>query len=251
MANPSNLYAEKIFAEHPSALFTLDDDADYLSIIPSANRDLNTWTKSGVTSVTEIGINSTPARPADEFTVYRALLPEPASTVSNPDATGTLSLGTFDIPDGGFSAGLYVYFTNPYFKTITFTVAGTSYTSSTTLNYSDMGKWIFISKTITTPALFGATINIEIGYGKNTAGTDIYEIYLAGITAGKYADEYNASSFGGASKIFSAATTATSGTGTTATIGIVRIPVAILIIKANGCLAKLKLTCYAVTSSAN
>lgn len=197
MANPSNLYAEKIFAEQPSALFTLDDDADYLSLI--SNRDLTnvTWTKSGVTSVTEVGINATPARPVDDFTVYRVLLPEPSSTVSNPDATATLSLANIDIPSGGFSAGLYLYFTNPYFKTITIKATSTNtYSDSVTLTYADMGEWLFISKTLVTPALTGATLSIEIGYDKNTTATDVYEVYIAGVTAGQYADEFNASSGG-------------------------------------------------------
>jgi hypothetical protein len=33
MSNPSNLYAEKVFAEHPTGLWALDDKADYISII--------------------------------------------------------------------------------------------------------------------------------------------------------------------------------------------------------------------------
>jgi hypothetical protein len=34
MINPSNLYAEKIFSEHPIAMWALDDQVDYLSLIP-------------------------------------------------------------------------------------------------------------------------------------------------------------------------------------------------------------------------
>jgi signal transduction protein with GAF and PtsI domain len=43
MANPSNLYAEKIFAEHPSALWALDDTANFISYISSSTQDLSTW----------------------------------------------------------------------------------------------------------------------------------------------------------------------------------------------------------------
>jgi hypothetical protein len=53
--SPSNLYAEKVFAEHPLSLWALDDDADYLSLIdnkflgtsyvPSSDkRNLSNWT---------------------------------------------------------------------------------------------------------------------------------------------------------------------------------------------------------------
>jgi hypothetical protein len=200
MANPSNLYAEKIFAEHPSALFTLDDNIDYLSIISEANRNLTTWTPSASVSASEVGILAQPKRPVDNFVVYRVSVPEPSSTTSNPDATATLSLGTFDIPIGGFSAGIYVFFTNPYFKTITFKATATNtYTESYTLNSSQAGSWVFISKTLITPAMYGATLSIEIGYDKNTVATDDYEIYLSGYTAGQYAEEFNSSSFGASS----------------------------------------------------
>jgi hypothetical protein len=43
MSNPSNLYAEKIFAEHPIALWPLDEDVNYLSLISSTDRDISTW----------------------------------------------------------------------------------------------------------------------------------------------------------------------------------------------------------------
>jgi hypothetical protein len=43
MPNPSNLYAEKIFAEHPLALWSLDEKVDYLSKITNTNRDMSSW----------------------------------------------------------------------------------------------------------------------------------------------------------------------------------------------------------------
>ena len=43
MSSPSNLYAEKVFAEHPIALWPLDDVADYVSLVSETNRDLRLW----------------------------------------------------------------------------------------------------------------------------------------------------------------------------------------------------------------
>jgi hypothetical protein len=43
MSNPSNLYAEKIYAEHPLALWALDDKADYISLITEPKRNLLNW----------------------------------------------------------------------------------------------------------------------------------------------------------------------------------------------------------------
>ena len=45
MSTPSNLYAEKVFAEHPTGLWALDDKADYISLISEAQRVLSDTTK--------------------------------------------------------------------------------------------------------------------------------------------------------------------------------------------------------------
>ena len=50
MSNPSNLYAEKIFSEHPLALWALDDKLDYISLISEAQRNiLGSWEETGCT----------------------------------------------------------------------------------------------------------------------------------------------------------------------------------------------------------
>ena len=41
MSTPSNLYAEKVFAEHPTGLWALDDNADYISLISEQQRNLS------------------------------------------------------------------------------------------------------------------------------------------------------------------------------------------------------------------
>jgi hypothetical protein len=50
MSSPSNLYAEKVFSEHPMALWALDDKLDYVSLISEAQRNILTlWDKTGCT----------------------------------------------------------------------------------------------------------------------------------------------------------------------------------------------------------
>ena len=54
MANPSNLYAEKIFSEHPLALWALDQTVDYISLFDLDYQDIqNYWTVSGATASLE------------------------------------------------------------------------------------------------------------------------------------------------------------------------------------------------------
>ena len=50
MSNPSNLYAEKIYSEHPLVLWALDDKLDYKSLISEGQRNLTTlWTPTSAT----------------------------------------------------------------------------------------------------------------------------------------------------------------------------------------------------------
>jgi hypothetical protein len=53
MTIASNAYAEKVFAEHPIALWSLDDNADYVSLITETQREISTgngWTIAGATA---------------------------------------------------------------------------------------------------------------------------------------------------------------------------------------------------------
>ena len=52
MTVPSNLYAEKVFAEHPTILWALDDTVDYISLINEADRDVSGWTITNATATT-------------------------------------------------------------------------------------------------------------------------------------------------------------------------------------------------------
>jgi len=50
MSIPSNLYAEKVFAEHPTVLWALDDKADYISLINEEERSVFNWSVTGGSS---------------------------------------------------------------------------------------------------------------------------------------------------------------------------------------------------------
>ena len=44
MTTPSNSYAEKVYAEHPIGLWTLDESVDYVSLITEDDRNMeNSW----------------------------------------------------------------------------------------------------------------------------------------------------------------------------------------------------------------
>ena len=83
MTTASNLYAEKIFAEHPLAIWPLDDSADYISLISEAQRDISNatnWTLTGGTVIagsTPVfnGENQVQPFPDSYRKVFRSTLP--------------------------------------------------------------------------------------------------------------------------------------------------------------------------------
>lgn len=62
MSSSSNLYAERVFAEHPITLWSLDDAADYVSLISEPQRSFNSWSISGGTK--EVSDNTDEERPS-------------------------------------------------------------------------------------------------------------------------------------------------------------------------------------------
>ena len=118
MSNASNLYAEKIYSEHPIVLWALDDKADYVSLISEAQRDIGLlWN----------GINggSTPmATPADApfpdshtTLIYGNVPTEESLEVSlwSPDL---LNFQELDTDLDTFSIGTYFYSNSSYLKSI-------------------------------------------------------------------------------------------------------------------------------------
>jgi hypothetical protein len=51
MTTPLNLYATKVFAEHPISMWALDESVGYVSLIDPINQDLSYWEISGATIV--------------------------------------------------------------------------------------------------------------------------------------------------------------------------------------------------------
>jgi len=69
MSNPSNLYAEQVFSEHPLALWPLDETVDYLSITTENAKDLSN-TSSWTYSNCSVSIDSSQSIPNSSKVVY-------------------------------------------------------------------------------------------------------------------------------------------------------------------------------------
>lgn len=218
MANPLNLYATKVFAEHPIALWALDETVDFVSLLDvsdqsfSDNKDqnLSTWIIDGATVV-------------DAYNDPSFLQQPQASLFPNVPTNGVIgSIGNsnfisfttpFSIQEsdinqdlGSIAIGAYFYLFNlptvngeeiPVDITIGYIYedpdTSEEFSNIKTTSLSATDGWAFISETFDLPDTFNnLKITIEVSY----AGDEDYDFAINGISIGQWAEEFHAQSLG-------------------------------------------------------
>jgi hypothetical protein len=201
MSNPSNLYAEKVFSEHPIALWALDDTADYVSLISEEQRIFTNWDITNGSSSVVTNIFNEP---------FTSSVINKVVADQNPEFTDLLCVGpdlfnfkSLDINLGTFSVSAYINSLTPY---ITGIDIGYEYYDSTTgtkiqnfkhYDTTIYDKWLFVSETFHTP-IDNQTMRpiIKIHYFNNPENEDEYSFLVNGISVGQWSEEFQAFSLG-------------------------------------------------------
>jgi hypothetical protein len=178
----ANLYAEKIFAEHPIAIWSLDDDLTFTSLITTA-KDLNNWTFSGGTAAAITASDSEYRTP-----------PILTSTINLIKAAGSTSI-TFTcnqtVPaNTDFTIAFYYFCENPYATSIDITYNGV------TKNFliDKTNSWNFISQNFAgASSAIAPTIKVNYISGKEA------DVLINGLSIGNKSEEFNKISTGVAS----------------------------------------------------
>lgn len=202
MSNPSNLYAEKIYAEHPLVLWALDDKADYISLITEEQRDIDDlWTTTGGT--TSIGVISGDPFPESVTTLIEGDVPTGETNKITSISPNLVNFTDLNFDLGTFSVGTYFYSNSAYLKTVSI---GFEYTDTTTSNVvrdlktyttSLYQNWAFISGTFDIPdENTNARLVIEIDTDSGGTVESEYGFYINGISFGQWSEEFNTASLG-------------------------------------------------------
>lgn len=204
MANPSNLYAEKIYSEHPLALWALDDKADYISLITEAERDiLDEWTVTGGTATTSsVGLLNDPFIDSVTTSLEGDV---PTGTTADIVCVGPGLINFTDLNStlGTFCVGAYFYSNSAYLQSVSI---GYEYTDTTTalvvqhlktFNTQLFQSWGFVSETFEIPNE-SANLRpvIKITYTDGGAVPSDYQFYINGVTVGQWSEEFNTTSLG-------------------------------------------------------
>lgn len=203
MSTPSNLYAEKVFAEHPLGLWALDDQLDYLTLISDAQRDIEAeWTVTGGTPYVGTAITDEPFQ-SSPTTVLQGDVPSGATNDIICVSPNLVNLNTLNQDLGSFSVGGYVFCDSAYLQSISIGYEYTDPSTSAIVNHvktfetNTTQSWLFVSETFEAPSV-NATIRAYLKITTLSGGltTEAYRFYINGITVGQWSEEFNVTSLG-------------------------------------------------------
>lgn len=204
MSNSSNLYAEKVYSEHPTVLWALDDKCDYISFLDETSRNVfSSWSVSNGALSSGSSIVDKPFKDS-VASIVKGDVPEVGeTTIIELVSSDLLNLQDFDQNLETFSTSAYVFSNSPSLKSILIGYEYTDPDTSTvvqqlktfTVDYYD--SWGFVSETFPIPevdAEIRLVLKIESYYGGTTV--DDYEYFINGVTLGQWSEEFNATSLG-------------------------------------------------------
>jgi len=200
----SNLYADKAFSEHPSGLWSLDDSADYVSLISNSNRNVYNWTTTGCTATQVTNVKN---EPFIDSSITRIVV-DVVENLGDGEATflcqssAVLDFSQLQTSLGTFAIGAYVYTISPY---ITGYELGYEYYNPATGGWSQTTKifniavterWIFLSETFEIPNESGPVRLIL--KGRFLGGFEEFENYILinGVSFGQWSEEFSSTSLG-------------------------------------------------------
>jgi len=201
MSIPSNLYAEKIFSEHPTSIWALDDNIDYISLISENDRNIYSWSIDGGSAYSDDDITDEPFPSSSVTKIVGNLFTEESGQIV------CISDEVFNLEDlndymQNFCIGSYFYSNSSYISGIEIgyryydETIGDTVEKIKNFGTSVYGKWVFVSETFPILSEVGS-IQIVIKINYISGGTqDDYIFYVNGVTAGQWSEEFNSTSLG-------------------------------------------------------
>lgn len=202
MSIPSNLYAEKAFAEHPIALWSLDDKVDYLSLISDLDRNVYDWYAENCITENASGTIGEPFISTSVTKISGNVISQDSGSFSCT-SPNVLDFSEINKDLGTFSIGAYIYSTSPYITSYEigyeyFDVPLGEWVKNTKIfNITIMDKWIFLSNSFPVPNDEGAMrIVVKANFLGGYTDPSENSILVNGITLGQWSEEFSSTSLG-------------------------------------------------------
>lgn len=199
MAVKSNSYANRVFAEHPIGLWSLDDNIDYISLISEPNRDIEIWPTI---------INATVSEYTSDFPpkIFSNTIANSIETNYATDEEHEVTLvsdtifSTSDLSQelDTFAISFYANARSSNISSIQFGYRYGTTDTLTTFQVYNVSEWFLVSDTFVPPAgTEDIKIVIKIKYTSNSG-----EILINGITTGQWSENFYATSLGKSTQEF-------------------------------------------------
>ncbi len=202
MTTPSNLYAEKIFSEHPTIMWSLDDDADYISFVSESERVMTGWTiedGSAYTSSTDIN------QPFEDSVLNLIEGDVPVTSIGSTTciSTNLVNFTDLDQDRNTFAVGAYFYSASPFLVSVEIGYEYTDTTTSQIIQDLELFKtsifqaWGFVSGTFEIPnENTNLRLVIKFNYEDGGSGSSDYQFYVNGFSLGQWCENVHATSLG-------------------------------------------------------
>jgi hypothetical protein len=189
----SNLYASRAFAEHPIALWSLDEDFTFLSLISNSYKDLENWSKvnASVDTLADLsGFESVPLS-SDFVTNVNLMSPSAGYTLSLTSASISNSLN-LDSSKGTVSINSYVFHENSSIISVSigFNIDGTE--RLTKYFNLEKNKWSMVSHTAEVSNSTSITPVIKMEFSSYSSDP----VTINGLSVGQWSESYRSVSTG-------------------------------------------------------
>jgi hypothetical protein len=203
LSTPSNLYAEKIYAENPTALWSLDDKCDFVSYFSETDKNILNWTATGLDSSTNPNKLSFDGKlfpflplPLESATKFFG---SSSGSVGNEKTVVLRSPNGFSVNgDGKFSVGFYFYSNTASIESLKVFAHPTTTSTTTALKEISTYKykeWNFFNfSELSSDHKDYDYLEIAVKY-KIKTGED-YSFYINGFSIGSNIENFNTESTG-------------------------------------------------------
>jgi hypothetical protein len=205
------LYVEKASSEHPTAMWMLNEQVDYISHINESNRPIElfaNWTVANGEAVADSSVERQSPFINSSTSKIIGLVPENFNDEQDDPSNITLTskfsfANNFTSELFNFSIGLYVYLETPWANTFSigykYTLDGETVEVLSTKNVTSryLNNWIFASDTFDLPPSGATNIRLLIKLNVSEGGNPgAYNFLINGLSVGQWSEDYNKTSFG-------------------------------------------------------
>ena len=208
MSTSTNLYIEKIYAEHPTSAWTLDEQVGFISLITEDNRKIEDAAQWSLVNATAASVDPRIiSGPIDGAYTSKVILDNPAVPTQVATATTDyfIDINELDYSLASWTIGMYVRIDSVYVGNVYW---GYKYIDGVTLGSQEVlvsknitddirQQWIFLGNTFDLPPADALELQLVLKFDVvDGGGANDYDTYVHGLSASQWSESFNQRSVG-------------------------------------------------------